>query len=395
VRNKRIVRLVTIGLGIGLLSIGSSPSVPAATAVTRSQATKAQARKPKAIVVRAPKEVLVGQPFSVSARNIKPGAFAAFDTQDVTLGWVKADANGIATVTSSLWREQTTRLTVTEIVNGNKTRKVTTSLSVLAAVFTPQPTPTAPATPADANTAMPGATVVAPNPCRAQDAPIRIWPLGDSLTVGGYGDPVGFTDSYRYSLFRSLRSAGNTDVVFRGHIGAPGSPLQWGAIAPAESPGEFSHSGLGGFTVAMITNDLQYMASFALPDVVIVNLGTNGGTPDEYRGLIAKIEQLAPNAIIVMGTLTPRVPELTSRKAVGFRAELNATISALGNTSTTDRLYTADVFNRMFSTDGSPLTPADFADETHLSVSGGTRFAQALFPEVRQAVAAFRVAPCR
>jgi lysophospholipase L1-like esterase len=393
VRILRLVSLVAIvGLNVGIVAT-SATLAQAKTGKAKSSKGKTAKRQP--IVVRGPREVLIGQPFSVTARNIQPGAFAAFDTKDVTLGWIKADANGNATVTSSLWREQTTTLTVTEIVNGTRTRKVTGKLTVLAGNFTPPPAPAAQTSMDAATATAPGPSVVAPNTCRDQRTPIRVWPLGDSLTVGGYGDPTGFTDSYRYSLFRALRSEGITDVVFRGHIGAPGSPLQWGAVAPSDVPGEFSHSGLGGFTVAMIDKDLDYMAAFALPDIVILNLGTNGGTPTEYRNLVARIQRLAPRAIIVMGTLTPRVPELSSRKPAGFRADLNATIVALGAASTTDRLYTSDVFNRMLGDSGANLmTPADFADETHLSISGGTRFGQALLPEIREAIAVFRSAPC-
>ncbi len=358
---------------------------------------KTKPAKIKPLSVSLPKEVLVGQPFTVTARNVRPGAFAAFDTPEVTLGWIKADANGNATVRSSLWREQTTPLIVTEIVNGKKTRKLTAKLTVRTATFAPSgSTPPASVSPNDAAVAAgpTGATVVAANPCRAVDAPIRLWPLGDSLTVGGYGDPQGFTDAYRYSLYNSLRADGTTDVVFRGHIGAPGSPSQWGAVPPAGVTGEFSHSGLGGFTVSMINNDLDAMAAVALPDIVVVNLGTNGGTPAEYRELIAHLQRAAPRAIIVMGTLTPRVPELRSKQPAGFRAELNATITALGNASATDRLYTADVFTRMLGDASNAMTTADFSDETHLSIAGGARFGVALLPEVRTAIAAFRANPC-
>jgi lysophospholipase L1-like esterase len=380
---------VSIGVAIAAATVFHGAAVPA----------KSKAPKLKRLELRVPKQVLVGQPFRATVRNLRPGSLAAFDTQDVTLGWVKADPDGNATVTSSLWREQQTPVTVTEIVNGKRTRKITTTLKVLPATFaSPQATPTAPVPDPSYATAVPntpGVTVVASNPCRPQSAPIRLWPLGDSLTVGGYGDPTGFTDSYRYALFSALRAEGITDVDFRGHIGAPGSPLQWGAVAPAGVPGEFSHSGLGGFTVQMINNDLDAMAAVALPDVVVVNLGTNGGTPAEYRELIAHLQRIAPKAVIVMGTLTPRVPELKSRKPVGFRAELNTVILALGNASDTDRLYTADVFNRMLGDPAAnPLSSNDFADETHLSISGGTRFGQALLPEVKAAIAAFRTSPC-
>ena len=217
------------------------------------------------------------------------------------------------------------------------------------------------------------------------DCAVRIWPLGDSLTVGGYGDRAGFTDSYRYELFRQLTTSGK-NVVFRGHIGAPGSVLQWGAVPPAGTTGEFSHSGVGGYSVADMVRDLTTFATGLRPDVIVVNLGTNGGKPGEYRQLIARLQQLAPNAYIVMGTLTPRVPELGSRRVVDAeRSLLNATIRAIGSESSSDRLFTAEVTERLFNDD--PMTTADFFDDTHLAVSGGTKFGRALTPEVSLAAA--------
>jgi lysophospholipase L1-like esterase len=214
---------------------------------------------------------------------------------------------------------------------------------------------------------------------------IRLWPLGDSLTVGGYGDGTGFTDSYRYELFRLLRAGGSSRVVFRGHIGKPGSPQQWGAILPAGVTDEFSHSGLGGATVTDIFKQIDTLAAAAKPDLVVLNIGTNGGTPDEYRQLVARIQQLAPNAAIVMGTLTPGRTELDAKATTGFRLALNDAIRALGNASAADKLFVAEVFERMLT--DHAMNRSDFSDDTHLSISGGSKFAKALLPEVTAAIA--------
>jgi lysophospholipase L1-like esterase len=201
-------------------------------------------------------------------------------------------------------------------------------------------------------------------------------------------DSVGFTDSYRYELFRSLRANGSSQVVFRGHIGKPGSPEQWGAILPAGVTDEFSHSGLGGATVTDIFKQIDTLAAAAKPDLVVLNLGTNGGTPDEYRQLVARIQQLAPQAVIVMGTLTPRRPELDTKVPVGFRLELNDAIRALGNASATDSLFVAEVFERLLTEQA--MNTSDFSDDAHLSISGGTKFAKALLPEVTAALAGIK-----
>ncbi len=210
-----------------------------------------------------------------------------------------------------------------------------------------------------------------------------MWPLGDSLTVGGYGDPVNFTDSYRYELYRQLR-AGGADVVFRGHIGLFGA-FGFGAVPPAGTSGEFSHSGVGGYTAGDMLREINTFFPGVRPDVIVLNLGTNASRADDYRALVSRLQVLAPNAYIVLGTLPPRVPELGSRQIIDSgRLATNALIRSIGNASSVDRIFTADVTDRMLNQQA--MSNADFFDDTHLSVSGGTKFGRALQPEVAQAV---------
>lgn len=215
-----------------------------------------------------------------------------------------------------------------------------------------------------------------------------MWPLGDSLTVGGYGDRTGFTDSYRYELYRQLAATGQ-NIAFRGHIGAPGSSLRWGAVPPAGVTDEFSHSGVGGYSVADMLLDVAAFSNGVRPDVIVLNIGTNGGTPQEIRQLVTRLQQLAPIADIVMGTLTPLASELALRRVVDpERAALNAAIRAIGAESASDRLFTADVTDRLFNQQA--MTASDYWDGTHLEASGGMKFARALYPEVAQRVAQAR-----
>ncbi len=356
-----------------------------------SGAAAKRAAAPKPLTASLPKAVDVGEPFTVVVRNLRTGALVAIETPESALGWAASDAFGTARVSSSLWRARRTAVTITEVLNGARTRRLITSITVRAAVFSPPQTSPSPEA-ATARPADPSVTVVAANSCRSQSDPIRVWPLGDSLTVGGYGDPVGFTDSYRYVLLRLLRAEGIHDVVFRGHIGSAGAS-GWGAVAPAEEPGEFSHSGTGGITVAGLTSLLETILPVARPDVIVLNIGTNGGTPAEYRQLVARLQQMASTSVIVMGTLPPRTPELRSARPAGFRADINATVVALG-AAPNDRLLAADVFTRMLGDANTALTTADYSDETHLSISGGAKFARGLLPEVREAIAQFRLSPC-
>jgi lysophospholipase L1-like esterase len=219
-------------------------------------------------------------------------------------------------------------------------------------------------------------------------------PLGDSLTVGGYGDQTGFTDSYRYSLYASLRAQG-ADVAFRGHVGAPSNPFGFGAVRP---PGvtEFSHSGVGAITVDGVRASVDAWMAEARPDVIVLNIGTNGGDDASFRALVAQIQRNAPKSVIVLGTPTPVRSEATGTRIIDSgRAEITAAARALGNASATDRLLVAEVNGRLLGQQGYPrMTDADFFDDVHMQTSGGTKFANALLPEVSSAVGIIQSNPC-
>jgi hypothetical protein len=219
-------------------------------------------------------------------------------------------------------------------------------------------------------------------------------PLGDSLTVGGYGDTIGFSDSYRYALYASLRAQG-ADVAFRGHIGSPSNPFGFGAVRPVGAA-EFSHSGVGGIAVDGLRTNVDSWMAEARPDVIVLNIGTNGGSDASYRALVAQIQRNAPKSVIVLATLTPTRSEAAGTRVLdSWRAEISSTARALGNASTNDRLVVAEVNGRLLGQSGYPrMTDADFFDDVHLQTSGGTKFANALLPEVTTAVGIIQNNPC-
>jgi lysophospholipase L1-like esterase len=204
-------------------------------------------------------------------------------------------------------------------------------------------------------------------------------PLGDSLTVGGYGDPVGFTDSYRFELYRLLNQP---DVEFRGHING------WGTnLPPGYTGSEFSHSGVGGFTVGQTLWFAQSWLLAVRPNVIVLNIGTNGGTPDEYRALVTMIRNTLPKAQLVISTLTPLRSEIRSRQTDSSRQALNSAIAGAGGFPVT----LSDIRSRLFAS----MTEADFVDNAHFQISGGTKFAAALAPEVAAGISSARANPCR
>ncbi len=220
-------------------------------------------------------------------------------------------------------------------------------------------------------------------------------PLGDSLTVGGYGDFTGFTDSYRYSLYASLRSQG-ASVAFRGHVGSPSNPFGFGAVKPAGVTDEFSHSGVGLLTVDGMRASLDAWMAEAQPDVIVLNIGTNGGSDASYRALVAQIQRNAPKSVIVLGTLTPVRSEAAGTRLLDdVRLDMTLAARALGNASSSDRVFVAEVNGRLLGQQGYPrMTAADYFDDVHMQTSGGTKFANALLPEVAAAVNLINSNPC-
>jgi hypothetical protein len=80
--------------------------------------------------IAAPASVSVGQTFAVAVTGLDVDSIIEVQAGDVTLGWALTDANGTATVSSSLWVSGSFPLTVTEWRYGTKLGTQTAPLSV-------------------------------------------------------------------------------------------------------------------------------------------------------------------------------------------------------------------------------------------------------------------------
>ena len=129
--------------------------------------------------------------------------------------------------------------------------------------------------------------------------PIRIMPLGDSITDG-----AGTAGGYRLPLYTALTSAGyNVDYVgTRNDNGAAGLP-------------DSDHEGLSGWTIGQLdSNIIDWLFAINDPDVILLHIGTNdsgGGTAftnavDRLDALVTKIATNRPNANIIVTSLLPR-----------------------------------------------------------------------------------------
>ena len=234
-------------------------------------------------------------------------------------------------------------------------------------------------------------------------APVRILPLGDSLTYGLLPNPAS-EDSYRGHLFRSLTQLGySIDLVGPNH-----SPLGLG--------GDPDHAGFGGYTIGP-DRSVDYRGTPANlgklvgewvpalnPDVIILDIGANdlaagdqpvsdlaaeaadpngrvlaNLAPLRLQGLVNLLLRLAPNAIIIVGD-TPPAGASAAADSSASKAALRAMAKQLGETSDQDRVLYAPVYQRLL--DAGFDRTRDLVDGTHMTAAGGAMFAAALQPTV-------------
>ncbi|MFC5004998.1 cellulose binding domain-containing protein [Dactylosporangium cerinum] len=120
------------------------------------------------------------------------------------------------------------------------------------------------------------ATFVVARPAMSAAAPVRIMPLGDSITAG--------PGCWRPKLWQRLQAGGYTNIDFVGGVSDGGGC----------NPGyayDFDHEGHGGYSATGIAdnNQLPPWLSAARPDVVLMHLGTN----DMWGGYIPLATKLA------------------------------------------------------------------------------------------------------
>jgi len=153
------------------------------------------------------------------------------------------------------------------------------------------------------------AALCSSSPLAAQ--PLRILPLGDSITQGGGKHDQEF--SYRWPLFQLLVEEG-ISVEFIGSMnrGLNEGPTVW----PADYRGvPFSniHEGHYGWKTARVRDALPgWMKTWsAPPDIALIHLGTNDQKSDNFQrdiidaheGIIRLLREKNPRIVILVGQL--------------------------------------------------------------------------------------------
>jgi lysophospholipase L1-like esterase len=142
-----------------------------------------------------------------------------------------------------------------------------------------------------------------------EQRPVRLLPLGDSITQGGRRDREEYT--YRYPLFCMLTEAG-VDFDFIGS-------MQRGLHADATWPDchgvpfDPDHEGHYGWKTARVREELAgWMETYpAPPDIALIHLGTNDQKAQDrretiiepLRGIIGILREANPNVVVLVGHL--------------------------------------------------------------------------------------------
>jgi hypothetical protein len=215
--------------------------------------------------------------------------------------------------------------------------------------------------------------------------PIRIMPLGDSITYG-LSAPVTDPGGYRATLFRDLTAAGFDPYFVGSRIDNPDLSLP-----PQSSPHE-GHSGYqidatDGYKAFSINPNIEkWLApgNGVYPDFILLMAGSNSivgryhlaAAPYELAALITRISHLRPEARILVSTLTPQASAANEYQVQQFNKALSgpsgivAQLRKLG-----ENVTLVDV--------GSALTRADLSDEVHPTYEGYRKLGDAWFRAIQ------------
>lgn len=150
-------------------------------------------------------------------------------------------------------------------------------------------------------------------------APLRIMPLGDSITAGYTDNPkwsCPFDFGYRNRLCSLLREGGY-DFVFVGDSPEPfnnkwGDPTHGGTVTPSpdlRQIGQNGHRGYGGASIPNVALHIDAYLAADNPDLILLMIGINGIGPEsavKIDGLVGQIFKAKPDVALLVAQITPR-----------------------------------------------------------------------------------------
>ncbi|KAH7318105.1 SGNH hydrolase-type esterase domain-containing protein [Stachybotrys elegans] len=210
----------------------------------------------------------------------------------------------------------------------------------------------------------------------AQDIPLRLMPLGASIT-NGVGSSTG--NGYRQFLLDRLNGAGYTvDYVGSQQSGDMADP---------------DNEGFPGLRIEEVQQRAEEDVPNYLPNVYAINVGTNDATQDfdidnaggRMDDLLDYLWEVTPNATVLLSTLIINLNADTEARAQVINAQFVELAEQLAGEGR--RIVLVDMH-----TEEGPL-PEDMSDATHPNDTGFDKMAELWFRGVEQASAAGFIQP--
>ncbi len=208
-----------------------------------------------------------------------------------------------------------------------------------------------------------GSVAPAPGtPVAVTSEPLRVMPLGDSITLG-IGSET--SSSYRTDLYRRLTAAGQAvDLV--------GS--QRDGVGP-----DTDHEGHSGWTIDKIDERVEGWLADARPDVVLLHIGTNDmrsdakavGAVGRLSQLIDRIRAARPSAHLVVAAITGAKKSAEQRRIDAYNRGVRAVVAAKAS-------------SRVLLADQSAVDSLDIRDNLHPNDFGYTKMAFTWFLALRR-----------
>jgi len=204
--------------------------------------------------------------------------------------------------------------------------------------------------------------------------PIRIMPLGDSITYGMHTydeflNKENLVGGYRQFLWRMLKNSNKTvDFV--------GSKKAGEDISPAIDPDNEGHPGWRMADIANIT--YEKMAEFQ-PDIVLLHIGTNDlaeTSPDGVLNILNEIDSYENGSgkkiMVFVALIIPR--QVTDERIDTFNKNLNKALQK--RILSGDRIKIVDMYR------GAHLTSSDYSNDMHPNDTGYYKMAQVWFKSI-------------
>jgi lysophospholipase L1-like esterase len=210
-------------------------------------------------------------------------------------------------------------------------------------------------------------------PPAAAQAPLRVMPLGDSITDGSAFDSPDGSGGYRGALYNLLTAAGYT-------VDAIGSQtINSGLLQEKE------HEGHSGWRIDQLdANMAGWLDSYADPDVVLMHIGTNdfgqgyntATAINRLEALILKIATLRPYAHLIVTNLMRR----NEPHDAAIQAQFNPYVQGVVNAH-------AAAGRRVTFLDMRAAVPlSDMPDQLHPDQNGYNKMAAAWLPAIQAVI---------